>query len=125
MPHTAAQAYAELIRRVREAALLESCAGVLSWDEQTYMPRQGSAHRAEQMALLARLAHERLTAPRVGELLAAVEGSPLVRQDEAAAANVRETRRVHDRAVKLPADLVEALARLTTRAQQAWREARK
>jgi carboxypeptidase Taq len=119
------QAYTELIRRVREAALLESCASVLGWDERTYMPRQGSAHRAEQMALLARLCHEMFTAPQVGELLAAVEGSPLVKDTAGeAAANVREVRRQYDRAVKLPNELVEELARVTTRAQQVWQEAR-
>ena len=53
-------------------ALLDSCGSVLGWDERTYMPRQGSAHRAEQMALLARLTHEMLTAPHIGDLLAAV-----------------------------------------------------
>jgi carboxypeptidase Taq len=123
MNHT--QAYAELIRRVREAALLGSCASLLGWDERTYMPRLGSAHRAEQMALLARLAHEAFTAPQVGELLAAVEGSPLTADAESeAAANVREIRREYDRAVKLPKELVEEMARVTTRAQQVWQEAR-
>ena len=38
--------------------------------------------------------------------------------------NVREIRRVYDRAVKLPARLVEELARTTTRAQNVWQEAR-
>src|SRR5579883_1799974 len=119
------QAYTELLRRVREAALLESCAGVLGWDERTYMPHRGSAHRAEQMALLARLTHEMLTNPILGELLASVEGSALVRdKDSDAAANIREIRRHYDRAVKLPKELVEELARVTTRAQQVWQEAR-
>src|SRR5262249_25462078 len=119
------QAYTELLRRVREGALLESCAGVLGWDERTYMPRQGSAHRAEQMALLARLTHEMLTAPEIGELLATVEASPLVQGASSdAAANIREIRRNYDRAVKLPKELVEELARVTTRAQQVWQEAR-
>lgn len=118
-------AYAELVRRVREAAILESCASVLGWDERTYMPRAGSAHRAEQMALLARLAHEAFTAPVIGELLAGVEGSPLVADRESEpAANVRELRRQYDRAVKVPNDLVEEMARVTTRAQQVWQEAR-
>jgi carboxypeptidase Taq len=117
--------YTELIRRVKEAALLGSCAGVLGWDERTYMPRQGSAHRGEQMALLARLTHEMMTDRAVGELLAAVEGSPLVADRESdAAVNVREIRRTYDRAVKLPKELVEELARVTTRAQGAWQEAR-
>jgi carboxypeptidase Taq len=119
------QAYSELLRRVREGALLESCAGLLGWDERTYMPHHGSAHRAEQMALLARLTHEMLSAPVIGELLATVEASPLVRDaDSDAAANVREIRRNYDRAVKLPKELVEELARVTTRAQQVWQEAR-
>jgi carboxypeptidase Taq len=119
------QAYTELLRRVREGALLESCVNVLGWDERTYMPREGSAHRAEQIALLTRLAHETLTHPAIGELLATVEHSPLVREaDGDTAVNVREIRRNYDRAVKLPKELVEELARVTTRAQQVWQEAR-
>jgi carboxypeptidase Taq len=67
--------YTELTRLLREAALLSSCGSVLSWDEQTYMPKNGSAHRAEQLGLLAGLAHERSTAPRIGELLSELERS--------------------------------------------------
>jgi carboxypeptidase Taq len=118
-------AYTNLLRRVRETALLNSCAGLLGWDERVYMPRQGSAHRGEQMALLARMAHEMTTAPVVGDLLAKVEGSDLLRDpDSEESANVREVRRIRDRAVKVPADLVETLARETIRAQQVWQEAR-
>src|SRR5919198_585659 len=118
-------AYAELIRRSKEAAVLSACGAVLGWDERTYMPRNGSAFRGDQMALLARLTHEMTTDPKVGECLAAVEGSPFVRDlDSPEAANVREIRRIYDRAVKLPKDLVEELARVTTQAQQVWQEAR-
>src|SRR5207253_8890908 len=97
------QAYDELIRRTKEYSLLGSCGSVLGWDERTYMPRQGSAHRGEQMALLARLGHEMLTTPEMGRLLSEVEGSPLVREaGSVEAANVREIRRRHDRAAQLP-----------------------
>lgn len=121
----ATEAYQELIQRVKDANLLGSCASVLGWDERTYMPRNGSAHRAEQMALLARLTHEMTTAPRIGELLAQVEGTSVTSEaDSVPAVNVREIRRTYDRAVKLPKELVEELARVTTRAQQAWQEAR-
>ncbi len=119
------QAYTELLRRTREAAVLGSCAALLGWDERTYMPRKGSAHRGEQMALLARMTHEMTTAPAVGELLSAVEASDLARNPASdATVNVREIRRVYDRAVKLPQRLVEELARVTTRAQPVWQEAR-
>ena len=48
---------------------MSSCAAVLGWDERTYMPRKGSAHRAEQIALLARMTHEMATSPIIGDLL--------------------------------------------------------
>src|SRR5207245_4449291 len=78
-----------------------------------------------QMALLARMTHEMLTDPRIGDGLGQVESSDLPRQpDTAPAVNVREIRRTYDRAVKLPKELVEEIARVTTRAQQVWQEAR-
>jgi carboxypeptidase Taq len=89
------------------------------------MPAGGSALRAEQMALLARLLHEGLTAPEVGELLLEIEASDFLGdRTSGKAANVREIRRAYDRAVKLPKELVEELARVTTRAQQVWQNAR-
>ena len=117
IPMTAADAYAELIRRTKETAVLASCGAVLGWDEQTYMPRDGSAFRGEQMALLARLTHEMTHRPGIGELLGDGRGLGLVAtRSRAAAVNVREIRRAYDRAVKLPKELVEELARVTTRA---------
>ncbi|MBX6311620.1 MAG: carboxypeptidase M32 [Isosphaeraceae bacterium] len=119
-------AYDELIRRTREQALLGSCSALLGWDEQTYMPRGGAEHRGHQMALLAGLRHERATDPRLGELLAAVEGTDLVADPESPeAVNVREIRRSYDRQTRLPRSLVEELARTTTIAQQEWVTARR
>jgi carboxypeptidase Taq len=123
---TPADAYADLVRRSKELGVLHSCAGVLGWDQQTYMPPKGAALRGEQMAFLAALSHQKFTDPKVGELLAAVEGSDLVNDpDSPEAANVREIRRGFDRATKLPQSLVEELARVTTQAQQAWEQAKK
>lgn len=120
-----ADAYAELVRMARDVAVLGSCSAVLGWDQQTYMPKAGAAHRGEQLALLAKLAHEHATDPAIGDRLAAVEGSDLVADpDSVPAANVRELRHAYDRATKLPARLVEELARVTTAAQEAWQEAR-
>lgn len=119
-------AYAELVRRSQEVALLASTASVLGWDEQTYLPRAGAEHRGEQLALLAGLQHERATDPRIAELLERVEGTPsFAAGDSPEAANTREWRRRYDRAVKLPRSLVEALARATTLGQKAWVEAKK
>ena len=119
------EAYDELIRRSRELATLASCSAVLGWDEQTYMPTGGAAHRGNQMALLAGLHHERATDPRIGELLAIVEGSALSAEpDSVEAVNIRELRRSYDRRVRLPRALVEELARTTSMAQSEWVAAR-
>lgn len=122
----AASAYADLIRRFRESRLLDSVGAVVGWDQHTYMPPRGAAFRAEQMGLLAKLGHGLLTDPVLGERLAQVEGTDLVTAaDSDAAVNVREIRRVYDRAVKVPPALVEEIARVTSQAQTVWAEARK
>ncbi len=118
-------AYQELRRRAREEALLASCADLLEWDEETYMPRGGVAHRSDQQALLAGLMHERGTDPRWGELLDLLEASPLAADPGApAAVNVRWLRREYERERRLPRALVEEDARVTTLALEAWAEAR-
>ncbi len=119
------EAYERLIARSREVCLLGSCASVLGWDRETYMPERGTEHRAAQLALLSGMIHERFTAPEVGEWLQACEASERVQDplsDEAV--NVREIRREYDKQVKLPKRLVEELARTTTLAHSAWVEAR-
>src|SRR5262249_36924556 len=99
---------------------------LLSWDEHVNLPHAGAPHRAEQESLIARLHHERFTSPKIGELLAQVESSDLVRDPESdAGANARELRRQYDRATKIPASLVEEMTRTAVLAQHAWVEARK
>jgi carboxypeptidase Taq len=119
------QAYEELIRRVREESLLTTVEALLEWDEETYMPPGGVESRSEQLALVAGLLHDRGTDPRLGELLAAIEGSDLLADPSGAAAvNVRALRREYDRFVRLPRKLVEEVARTSTLAQKAWASAR-
>ncbi len=123
---TPEQAYAELVRLARDESVLSSCLDVLEWDEEVCMPRGGVEHRAEQMALLAGLVHDRGTDPRYDELLNVVEASSLVRDPESAVAvNARELRRGYDRERRIPRRLVEESARATALASQAWSDARK
>jgi carboxypeptidase Taq len=118
-------AYEELVARSREQTMLISCMELLAWDELTCMPRGGVENRARQMAYLWGLYHAAATHPRIGELLAAAERSPLVADPGSPpAVNVREWRRVYDRLTRLPRALVEELATVTTAAQQRWAEAR-
>jgi len=118
--------YAELTKELREIAVLSSIGSVLHWDERTVRPPAGAEHRASQVSLIATMTHARFTSPRIGEWLAAVEASDLVRDPHSdAAVNVRYTRRSYDRATKLPPSLVEELARTSSLSEHAWESAKK
>jgi len=119
-------AYPKLHARLREAALLRSAAGVLGWDQETYLPAQGVAWRAEQLALLSGQCHRLVTAPEIGEWLAEAETAAGTSADDITAdTNIRGWRRAYDKATKLPVELVEEWSRTTSLAQNVWAEARR
>ena len=112
-------AYARLKTRFARLGALNEAAAVLGWDASAMMPRGGGAARGEQMAALAGLSHELLTAPAVAEDLrqAAAAG-------EWDAANLPLMRRAHLRATALPTELVEASTLANSACEKAWRDAR-
>jgi carboxypeptidase Taq len=118
--------YVELCALLREAATLGAVAGLVSWDQETYMPPAAGAGRAEQSSLLARLVHERRTSPRIGELLEACENDHNLTGETAGptARNIREMRRDYGLATKLPGALVAELAKVGSQSQEVWKEAR-
>ena len=120
-PHSSPEErYAELIRRARELSLLESCEELLSWDEDTFMPRGGVTNRGEQQALLAGIRHGRATDPELGELLASLESDASKDTESPLSVNVRELRRRHDRIARIPLDLFQETARTVALAEEEW-----
>ena len=67
--------YENLKSRFGRIAALNEAAAMLHWDASAMMPSGGGAARGEQLATLAGLAHELLTAPEVAEELAAAHGA--------------------------------------------------
>ncbi|MCA9221330.1 MAG: carboxypeptidase M32 [Planctomycetales bacterium] len=113
-------------KHVRETALLESAGSLLEWDERTRMPIKAGAYRAEQIAYVSRLAHERRIDRRLGEWLGELAGSELAADPHSDhGATVRQLRRDYEKKTKLPVRLVEELTRASVLGQQAWVEARK
>ena len=96
------------------------------------MPAGGGEARAEQIAVLQGLAHQKLISPEVESLLskwvdpgtgqAADQGSET--WDEPSRSLLREVWRDFSRAKKLPSDFVITLSRECSLAQQVWTEAR-
>ncbi len=116
---------AELRKRMQEIADLQGAAAVLHWDQATYMPAGGAPGRARQLATVERLAHEKLTDPQLGNLLEelrALEESLPYDSDEASL--IRVTRRLYERASRVPADFVSELAWHRATTYDAWARAR-
>lgn len=115
--------YQTFVRQVREIRVIESIRDLLEWDQQTFMPPKGVTHRADQIELLAGLAHQKLTSAELGELLEKLELES-DNGDYVAATNLREVRREYDRAIKLPTELVQEIAKVTSLASDTWQAAR-
>ena len=115
----------EIYDNTREIATLRSCMSVLDWDERTYMPRNGSENRANQVSLLAGMAHEKFVSPRIGEIInELVQNGLRPDQDTVDSANIRELKRIYEKEIKIPKSLVEELSRTITMSQGVWQEAR-
>lgn len=114
--------YDKMIMICREAYAISKSSSVLSWDQETHMPPKGAEARGRQMAVLSGLTHDRFTCREMGEAIRGAEGEAL-NADESV--NLREIRRDYERAVRVPVDLVREMSQTSSRAKEAWREARK
>jgi carboxypeptidase Taq len=120
-----ADALERLKERLGEVGDLAKVVRLLSWDQQTVMPPAGTAHRADQMSTVFRLAHEMFTDPEVGRLLD--ELRPLedsLDPDSDDAALIRLTRRDYEKSVKVPATLRAGMARSAAEARPVWVKAK-
>ncbi|MDQ7041513.1 MAG: carboxypeptidase M32 [Rhodothermus sp.] len=122
MLHPALSALCKHLARIAD---VRAAAALLEWDQETYMPAEAAAVRAEQLATLHQLAHEWLTSEQTGELLeaaaAALKGLP---SEHLAVRLVEVVREDYDKARRIPSALVAALARTGSEALEAWKRAR-
>ena len=66
-------AYDELLERLKDIDLIGQIGGLMGWDQEVLMPPKAAALRAEQLAWISKTGHQKLTDPRVGELLNGLE----------------------------------------------------
>jgi carboxypeptidase Taq len=115
----------ELKTRLLEVEDLQAAAGVLSWDQWTYLPAGGAIARARQIATLNRLSHEKFTDPEIGRLLDSLrlyeESMPY---DSFEASLIRVTRRAYERAVRVPPLFIAELNSHCAASYAAWTKAR-
>lgn len=106
--------------RVGELKALDEVAQLLEWDQQTMMPAGGAPHRGQHLAAISGLQHSRIADPEVGEWLDVLTDTA----DPVQSAAVRNLRRRHERAVRVPVDLVRRLAAASNAGFGTWLEAK-
>ncbi|PZQ95595.1 MAG: carboxypeptidase M32 [Cereibacter sphaeroides] len=111
--------YDDLMAFQRQTEALAQVAGRLGWDQETVMPRGAAEQRSEEMAAMEGILHARRTDPRIAEWLDSAAPA-----DEVGQAQLRHIRRSHARMVKVPSQLAQEIARVTSMAQGIWAEAR-
>jgi carboxypeptidase Taq len=114
-----------LRERMAQQADLHHATSLAHWDQQTMMPVRGGLARAESLATLERISHERFISDETGRLIEAaaaeLNGAP---PDSDDACLVRLVRRQWDKARLVPTELAAELARAASVGQEAWVEAR-
>lgn len=118
-------AYSKLCSKLQTIARLQRLSALANWDQLVMMP-QGDANHAErgaQLAALAGVIHEQETSDDLAALVEAseAESAGLAPRD---AANLREARRDLERLRRVPAELAERQAALSSEAYGVWAKAR-
>ena len=115
----------ELRERLAEISDLGRARALLGWDERTHMPPAGAEMRAEQVATLARIRHERLISDELGRLIDAARAeTEQLSYDSDEASLVRVTQREWEKARRVPPDLRAEITRVSSLAEHAWADAR-
>jgi carboxypeptidase Taq len=115
----------ELRQRLAEISDLYRSMGVLGWDQRVTMPPGGGPARAEAMATLGRIAHEKFTADDIGTLLEKLrphEESLDAESDDASL--IRVARHDWEKNRKVPAELRAEVLRAGAQGHQVWVDAR-
>jgi len=106
-----------------EIADLNAAVAVLGWDQNTYMPPGGAEARGHQLATLSKIAHLKFTAPETGKLIEEIQKEGLDPESDDAAL-VRVVARNYEKATRVPPEFVAEFAQVTSRAHEAWVEAK-
>ena len=120
-----AQSYDRLKKLLRQVSALAEVEGILTYDEQVFMPPGAAKSRSDQKAALAKVVHEMRTGADMREAINGVRGTEDEFSDPRARANIRDAVEAFDKEARKSSELAEREARLESEAFAAWQQARK
>ena len=114
-----------LRERLAEISDLQRSAGVLGWDQRVTMPPLGTDARANALATLGRIAHERFVDDEIGRLLERLRPyEESLEYDSDDASLIRVTRRDWEKQRRVPSELRAEMIRAAAHGHLVWAEAR-
>jgi carboxypeptidase Taq len=117
--------FVALRERLAEISDLHRSLGVLAWDQKVTMPPGGHPARAEALATLGRLAHEKSVDDELGRLLERLRPyEESFEHDSDEASIIRVARRDWEKARRVPTELRTEMIRAGALGNQVWIEAR-
>jgi carboxypeptidase Taq len=115
--------YQQYVDQCRKIADIQHSMAVLQWDQEVNMPPAGAEARGRQIATLSVIAHDWFTDPKFGDLLNELKDETNLSPEQKR--NVSETLRDYTRQKKYPSSFVERMSLATSKAFNAWQNARK
>ncbi|MGB0371298.1 MAG: carboxypeptidase M32 [Opitutales bacterium] len=115
--------FAKLINQLQTIASLQEVDSLLGWDEQVNLPEKSAEARAQQMAALADVLHERQTSSQLGKLLDTLTESNNLSEDQKSV--VAEALKDFKEEQCLSPEFVARRASATSKSYHAWAEAHK
>jgi len=95
---------------------------LLRWDQRVYMPEGANKGRAELISYISKLAHQKLISDKTHRLIKKAELIDNLNIFDAAI--LREAKKEYQKAIGIPTELVEKIAKAATLGHKAWRKAR-
>lgn len=115
----------ELLQYYRELSHLKNVYGLLIWDQNTKMPTAQANDRGEQIGVVYRLIHQKMTSSKLRKLLeGALQEVEDLPKDAFEVRLVQRGVRDYERASKVPAPFMAEIAQHATDTYQAWLEAK-
>jgi carboxypeptidase Taq len=102
---------------------ISKAAAILEWDQQVNMPPGGNDARGQQLATLSKIAQEKFITDEIGGLLEDLKAE-YAGSDSDDAVMVRVAARDYDKAKRVPPSFISEQAIVSSKAFEAWVEAR-
>lgn len=113
--------YQKLIKKIKRIKNIDHANSILTWDQQVMMPEGGVEARSSQKSFLSGLAHKLLREKEIGKLIKKLEKEALENTQKSV---IREIKREHEKARKVPVELMEKISKRSSKSVDVWERAK-